>query len=216
MPRTAPTTSPPTGSHQRDLEARPGRGEIDLLLGVEGRMRRPGRRSVAHAAATLAAAQSPLGCESPRSNGVVGSQPSSTPRECASYRPPCAPHRLRRRGIANDLEPALRRSGRASRSPRASSPRRRRRRCNVAPRAPRSIAAIVRVDRVVDVREAARLRAVAVQLERPALGEARRPSRERHVRALPRAVDREVADARRRRARTPRRTRARGARRRAS
>jgi hypothetical protein len=58
------------------------------------------------------------------------------------------------------------------------------------------MAAIVACDRVVDVREAAGLRAVAVEVERPALREAGRHLRECHVRALPRAVDGEVADGR--------------------
>ena len=129
---------------------------------------------------------------SPSRSPTLGCQPRS-PR-----RAPC-PRRVRFTSPAGPGGGRARPSGRrgpraARRSPRAS-PRGRRRRCRSRAGPVGEPGAERRVDRVGDVGEVARLPAVAEQREARAVEQRLAELAHRHVRALARAVDGEVAQA---------------------
>ena len=170
-------------------DARPGRPQVDLALGVEIDARLSA--DVAHRAATLAATHSHW-ARSPSASVVVGPQPSSRSARVTSARvrrtsPAAAPWRSTTSGA-----PAicLRERDRLAHRRLVAA-------ADVVDRSP--AAALHRsdrpADRVGDVREAPRHGAVAEEAERPARRERLEHARERHVRPLPRAVDGEVADA---------------------
>ena len=184
----APATRPRTGSHQRAIVARQRRPRSISCSASRSRSR--SRLSGQPSSSRRHPSRSPF----PLSGQTVVERdlrlPAELARGCASCRRGCGAGRR-----APAVPRAARASGptraRGSRSRRASMPPRRRRRCTSRRRRP-SPAAIAATTSA-DVRPAARLAAVAVEVERPALGESKSHAREGHVRALPRAEGVEVA-----------------------
>ena len=181
-PRTAPITSPATGSYQR------------AVIRVHAERRSTSRSASGSGGRSRSSRRDPSSGPLPLGRETVPQRRRRLPAELSSgsatYRPSCAAGRPARTGDRGPRA-AGRRAPRTARSSRASSPPRRRRRCRCRCRLHRRDR---RRDDVGDVREAARLDAVAEELERAALGEAHRDPRERHVGALPRAVGVEVPD----------------------